>query len=509
MSVDLVTIPNVEIASTGTWDASTGQVTFTQEDLQSALAATEDPAVKEPRLIIGHTDGTAGPGMSPVEGFFGEQPALGRYTNLRMGNNGQTLVGDLVGVPKWLADILPTAYPNRSIEGYWNVTSATGKDHQFVIPRVAVLGVSLPAVATLEDLQAMFSEEGPEGVTVLSKVGERVAASLGGRSSEKVAASVQYEDVRRDFYTSFAVDDRYWWWIRAVYVDPPTLIVDDDEGGLWSVPYSVAGDSAEFGDPVQVITQYVEKESPTKVVANRAAATGETYTKAESRPQDRTRPKEDTKMARVSASIDVGALRSRLGLTEEQLPDDATEEQITEAINTPPTGTSPDPNNSENPDQPEPGTPEAGAPQPGEPTEGGNNRGNVGPGPDVSASGAVVDAETLAQLQRDAQAGREARAQQLRTERETFVSAAVNDGRIPPSRRDHYLTLMERDDTGTREFLTSLTPGAVPTGELGHGEDVSASASDYIDTHLSPEERNRIALARQGQQTDDRIVTEA
>jgi hypothetical protein len=122
-----------------------------------------------------------------------------------------------------------------------------------------------------------------------------------------------------------------------------------------------------------------------------------------------------------------------------------------------------------------------------------------------------VDAETLAQLQRDAAAGREARAEQLRVERTAFVSAAVSDGRIPPTRRDHYLTLMERDDAGTREFLNSLTPGAsVPTGELGHGESVDASASEYIDTHLSPEERNRIALARQGQSSpDNRIITEA
>jgi hypothetical protein len=464
--MSLVTIPNVEICSTGTWMASTGQVTFTEDDLTAALAATEDPAVKEPRLIIGHTDGTAPPGMSPNEGFFGEQPCLGRFTNLRLAENNQTLMGDLIGVPQWLADILPTAYPNRSIEGYWDVVSATGKEHGFIIPRVALLGVNLPAVATLEDLQAMFSEEGPEGVT-LTKVGERVAANRPGERPTHVAASVQYEDVRRDFYQDFAEGDRYWWWIRAVYVDPPILIVDDDEGGLWSVPYSVAGE----------------------------------------------RPNKEAQMTRVAANIDLSALRSRLGLTEDQLPDDATEDQINEALTTPAPGTSPDPAVTAHPDQPEAGTPEAGALQPGEPSEGGANRGSLGPGQqdDVNASGRVVDAETLAQLQRDAAAGREARAEQLRVERTAFVSAAVSDGRIPPTRRDHYLTLMERDDAGTREFLNSLTPGAsVPTGELGHGESVDASASEYIDTHLSPEERNRIALARQGQSSpDNRIITEA
>jgi hypothetical protein len=505
----LVTIPNVEICSTGTWLASTGEVTFTENDLVAALAATEDPAVKEPRLIIGHTDGTAGPGMSPNEGFFGEQPCLGRFTNLRLSENNQTLMGDLIGVPQWLADILPTAYPARSIEGYWDVVSATGKEHEFIIPRVALLGVNLPAVATLEDLQAMFSEEGPEGVT-LTKVGERVAANRPGERPTHVAASVQYEDVRRDFYQDFAEGDRYWWWIRAVYVDPPILIVDDDEGGLWSVPYSVAGDSAEFGEPVQVVTQYVEKESG-KVAASKPHTVGHQYTKAESRPADRQRPNKEAQMTRVAANIDLSALRSRLGLTEDQLPDDATEDQINEVIANPP-GTSPDPNVTAHPEQGEPGTPEAGGLEPGEPSEGGTNRGSLGPGdPSLAASGAVVDAETLAQLQRDAAAGREARAEQLRVERQNVVAAAVSDGRIPPTRRDHYLSLMERDDAGTREFLNSLTPGAsVPVGEVGHGESVDASASEYIDTHLSPEERNRIALARQGQTNhDQRIITEA
>lgn len=507
----LVTIPNVEICSTGSWNASTGPVTFTEQDLQAALAAVDDPAVKEPRLVIGHTDGTAGPSMSGQDdGFFGEQPALGRYTNLRLGANGQTLVGDLVGVPSWLADILPTAYPNRSIEGYWDVTSATGKEHSFIIPRVAVLGVSLPAVATLKDLQAMYSEDGPEGVT-LTKVGERVAASKGAEPPKKVAASVQFEDVRREFYDSFATadDDRYWWWIRAVYVDPPILIADDDEGGLYAVPYSVAGDTTEFGEPTQVVTQFVEKDSG-KVAAARPDAP-QKYTKAESRPDNRTRTKESPKMARVTASIDVSALRSRLGLTTEQLPDDATEDQINSALVG---GTSPDPAPPDTGDgfAPTPGTPESGAITPDNPEGGQGIIAPAGTPDSARASGAVIDAETLAQLQRDAAMGREARASQIQTERTSIVSAAVADGRIPPSRRDHYLTLMSRDDTGTRDFLATLTPGvAVPTGEVGgdDGGGVAASNTEYIDTHLSQSERDRIALAREGSTTNDRIITEA
>lgn len=109
-----------------------------------------------------------------------------------------------------------------------------------------------------------------------------------------------------------------------------------------------------------------------------------------------------------------------------------------------------------------------------------------------------------------AREGAEMAAASRRGERERFVAAAINDGRIPPSRRDHYLSLMERDDAGTREFLGSLQPGAVvPTGEIGHGEDASQTDGAYIDTHLSVAERARIEAARQGTTVNDRIVSEA
>lgn len=522
----LATIPNIELVSTGSWEASTGPVTFTENDLQSIVASLDDPAVKDPRLIIGHTPPSVGPTMAGQDGFFGEQPTIGKFANLRLADNNQTVVADLVGVPEWLAKILPTAYPSRSVEVYWDVTSATGKKHSAVMPRVAVLGTSLPAVANLEDLQALYSAEGPAGMQ-LSKVGERVAASRGGEMPQRVAASVQTEDVRRFFYDDFAQDDRYWWWIRAMFVNPSKLIVDDDEGGLYAVPYSVSGDSVSFGDPVEIFTQYVEKDSG-KVAAARVdgvrqrIAEGQSgdrlakYTRAaESRPPNRS--KEGDQMP----SIDVAALRTRLGLTEEQLPDDATPEQINEAVAAGP-GTSPDPAPPANPPEaPAPGTPESGTPSPGEPTEGGADRGGVGPaGPGIEetggegtqASGVVVPPETLAQLQRDARAGAEVAARQLEQDRVACVDGHIRRGAIPPAAREGYLAQLRQGgaiEQGVRQFLDGA-PAVLPVGEIGidQGDEV-AKATEYIDAHLSAEERRRIAAAYAGEPLTTRIVSEA
>src|SRR4051812_16834895 len=112
----LVTIPNVELLEVGEdWHAQSGDFTVTYEHLVAAVAAQDDPAVRTPVLKAGHTDPR-----------FDGQPAYGKVENFRLSENGQTLIGDYVGVPSWLADAMPSAYPRRSIEGFFNWTTATG-----------------------------------------------------------------------------------------------------------------------------------------------------------------------------------------------------------------------------------------------------------------------------------------------------------------------------------------------------------------------------------------------
>lgn len=290
---NLITFYNVELIEVGEWLTSSGPAEFTKAHLQGIMESQGDPFVKEPRLIIGHTPGGSqepGPGMGK-DGFFGEQPTIGKFVNLRLVENDTKIVADLVGVPKWLGDILPTAYPNRSVEVYYDVTTAKGS-YQAIMPRVAALGINLPAVASLEDLQVLYSEEGPEGIELIH-VGERVAASA-PPTPKTSKASVDVDAVRQAYYEDFADGDRYWWWLKAMFINPSIIIAyDEDASTMYAVPYSTSSNAVEFGEPVEVFMQYVESDTG-KVAAQRATrealflgANIVYQNAAESRPQQR------------------------------------------------------------------------------------------------------------------------------------------------------------------------------------------------------------------------------
>lgn len=90
------------------------------------------------------------------------------------------------------------------------------------------------------------------------------------------------------------------------------------------------------------------------------------------------------------------------------------------------------------------------------------------PPPALPEGTVAVDAAQFEELKVAAKAGADARAQQERERREGLVSAAIHDGRIPPARKDHWLTMLERDP-GSADVLASLSPGLVPVGpEIGH-----------------------------------------
>jgi hypothetical protein len=97
-----------------------------KDDLARDDRALDDPASRAPAPDRAHRRRTSRPAR--VAGGFEDQPAFGRFTNLRLARQRQTIVADAVGVPVWLAEILPAAFPSRSIEVYSNVKTATGQD---------------------------------------------------------------------------------------------------------------------------------------------------------------------------------------------------------------------------------------------------------------------------------------------------------------------------------------------------------------------------------------------
>src|SRR4051794_34538947 len=194
--MDFVTVKDVELCSAGMdWPAAGGLVTLTLEHIADCVRAGEDTLITPARLKIGHTDPRfADPDDPGHDPFYDGEPAFGSIANLRLTNDGATATGDYVNMPKWLADVLPSAFPSRSIEGAysivegaggelvarWDVETPTGRHYSFVLTACALLGVQAPAVKDLEDLQFRLTDG--DGVMVTGDPeagGVPIAVSMG------------------------------------------------------------------------------------------------------------------------------------------------------------------------------------------------------------------------------------------------------------------------------------------------------------------------------------------
>jgi hypothetical protein len=493
----LVTIPGVELLEVGqNWQLSTGVVDFTPEDLAACVASQDDPAVRTPVLKLGHTDLR----------FYDAQPSFGRIEHLRLTNNGMTLVGDLVGVPLWLADIMPSAYPRRSIEGKLDATTETGNTWPMVLTGLALLGDAYPAISTLEDIKAVFPPDGTP--PVLHSVGgdvEEVAASDGNAframrmedmpnwltrktqsvaASEAVAASVTMDQMRSSFYDSLN-PDQYWWWIREILLNPMELIVDTDEGALMRVPVTVgADDTVTFGTPEPTKIQYV--------AASMGRVDGQVLAELNKDPATAGRP---ARLRAENAEVpDAGTLpgNDEVPNTEEEHrmdeavrralaaqykldPETATEADINAAILQ--RAQNPDPAGDASGDQ---GTADAET----------SHTEPVTPAPapklEIPEGFSLVDNATLEDLKVGVGEARELVASTRQRERNEYLDNAIRAGKFAKSRRDHYAGLMASDEVGARQIIDNLAAGLVPVderGEVGGETSVAASApTDYPDS---------------------------
>lgn len=467
----LVVIPNVPILEVGDdWPMMTGPATLTPEDLQAAIDAQGDPSLRSPILKLGHGGDMAG------------MPAFGRLQNLRLAANGMSLVADIVGAPAWLADVLPYAWPSRSFEGRVNVTTETGRTHALVVDALALLGVELPAISTLDDVRAIYTAETMEAanVTLAASRPPRpvVAASIPFPPMPRqtsLVAGVTTEDVRREYYETLPQGS--WWWIREIQLDPLTLIVDDDNGSLWSVAVTITDpDTMTFADPVEVRVEYVPvpPDTPADVAASRVVFA--------------------SRAASRGARMDPIALRQSLGMA-----DDATDEAVTARIAelvagasasggaTPPAGAGA-----------EPATPTGTAPTPPAPT---NTPAAPAPSaPPASAAvpdGTVlVDAGQWATVQSELAAGRADREQRAREAENAFIARQRAAGRLGPATNPNSQRLeaglrreWQRNQGEAEAFAASLAE-VVPVAERGHstGADSDGGMDAAIAAMFFPKE---------------------
>lgn len=487
----LSVVRNVEVCAVGIeYPLASGPATFTPDDLLEAVASQNDPAIQSPRVWLGHVDDDRfHKGRATVAGSA--EPALGKIINLRVEDEGMTLVGDVAGIPTWLAKILSSAYPSRSIEGFQGAKTVTGGEWGLVITDLALLGVTWPGVTTLKDLEALYSEDGPEGV----EVKEETMAVAAARS---VSAQANIEDVRRDFYKALGdMNISPYSWIRAMQLDPNELIVDDDEGDLWAVTFDTSKDPIEFGEPTKKKIQYVNASQRTDPDARglivRALTAGAKVAaswdqRTESRP---TSNNQENGMTPEQIKL----LRAKLGLSEEQLPDDATQDQITAALGgsgnpsppavpeTTPPSTAPGqtaPTPDETRDRPSPDqTPSAPDPlQPNAPAAVAASQ-----APQLPEGYVAVPASDWAQVQANSARSAKFVADQDKTRRLGIVAAAVKEGRIAPAQKPEFeRRITEADPAGTEKLLTAsvaeggLMPGTIPV--TARGVDPSAVGTD-------------------------------
>lgn len=90
----------------------------------------------------------------------------------------------------------------------------------------------------------------------------------------------------------------------------------------------------------------------------------------------------------------------------------------------------------------------------------------------------VLDNETVAALRRDAAEGRKIAAAAAKAKVEASVDDAVTKGKITPSRRKHWVSLIEADP-GMADVLAAVPiETAVPMTEVGHSADNAGDTAE-------------------------------
>ena len=164
----------VPLCRAGEWNGLTGKAVVTPEDLAAVVDAYQDREVDRARVKLGHAsslnDQALGDGA----------PAFGWVSNPRVSDDGKTLLGDLVDVPRRLGEVVGRGYKNVSVELRKNVRTPSGKTHPTVLSGLALLGAAAPAVKGLDDLVALYASEPiPDTPTDGCQDGAVVTISLG------------------------------------------------------------------------------------------------------------------------------------------------------------------------------------------------------------------------------------------------------------------------------------------------------------------------------------------
>lgn len=528
-----VTIKGVEIASAGmAWHGNSDHY-LTAEHMADMVAAQDDPLIRSPRVKLGHQDAWFGAlaGMhDPDPGSIDGMPGFGSIVNLRLTEDGAKIVGDCVEVPDWLAESVASAYPTRSAEWIWDHETQGGRKYKAVLTDVA-FGSWRPAVEDLADItreQATAAliallQDGPDAAMAAIASGEESPMSKAKTSGADLPSASVSQDRIVSAFEKWAwgdVDDGdnilgdpppdsgdwYWAWCRDIRVDPDELIACV-EGETWAVPFSTDGEvTVTFGTPAQVRETYIP------LVASASATTAEARTSqtilARNLPQPERPPKPGSVASTTAATVrpnteggepmDPSVLKFLVGQGHD--PETATTEQVSAAeaycaaFPATPAATADEPDDKVKVPEAAADTPETEAETPSPETE----RVPVAAARQIPDGMSLIDSETLAALKAGAAAGSQLAAEKATERRDRVLMAARDEGRIPPSRLDHYTRLYDADPEGTTVLLTAaedkggLAKGTVPLAARAEAPDPLAAGADG----LTAADRSLLATSR-------------
>ncbi|MEU4779255.1 head maturation protease, ClpP-related [Micromonospora sp. NPDC023633] len=169
--------------------------------------------------------------------------------------------------------------------------------------------------------------------------------------------------------------------------------------------------------------------------------------------------------------MDPAKIREALGLAP-----GASDDEVRAALgsaglvqNTQPTGPAPAPTPQPAP-TPTPGSPapspDGPAPQPSSPRP--------------TAAGTMVIDQAAWDAQQEAIRRLEAAdARRRRDERDQVINQAVQDGKFPPARKDHWVRLWDADPEGTRTVIDGLARNVMPVAALGYAGDGADADADF------------------------------
>ncbi|AIZ01695.1 putative structural protein [Arthrobacter phage vB_ArtM-ArV1] len=313
------TVEAVPLVKTGTWNGSTGSKAITKEDLEAIVEAHESAVLDKGVLKKGHLDPRH---ENPA---WDGDPAYGQVDNLRLSDDGETLLGDYINVPEDLAESLPSAYPNRSAEIAWGVKlkDAAGKvtkEFKAALAGVALLGRTPPAVKGLGGPVSAFSASAVEfdSIGVFSVVTEFSLPGGLTANALREALSTAITDAFKDSTPK----------TNGEYSEWPWMVDYDDEkawfrsnGGVFQVGYTASdGGAITLNDDV---TEVIEKRSFVPVPDTATVPQTQLSETQANDVQGAESATENATKEEPSMSEHLKKLRDRLGL-----PETATEEEI-------------------------------------------------------------------------------------------------------------------------------------------------------------------------------------